>query len=78
MKKIALITGSKGGIGSAISSQLVADGYRVIATYYTGNLQCALDWFNEYPNLFKYTLRTTFVVSAFFIQKSQEASNIKK
>lgn len=47
MKKLALITGSKGGIGSAISSQLVADGYRVIATYYTGNLQCALDWFNE-------------------------------
>jgi acetoacetyl-CoA reductase len=47
MKKIALITGSKGGIGSAISSQLVEDGYRVIATYYTGNYQCALDWFNE-------------------------------
>lgn len=47
MKKVALITGSKGGIGSAISSQLVNDGYRVIATYYTGNYQCALDWFNE-------------------------------
>ena len=47
MKKIALITGSKGGIGSAISTQLVEDGYRVIATYYTGNYQCALDWFND-------------------------------
>ncbi|MDZ5517104.1 SDR family oxidoreductase [Vibrio fluvialis] len=47
MKKVALITGSKGGIGSAISSKLVEDGYRVIATYYTGNYQCALDWFNE-------------------------------
>lgn len=47
MNKVALITGSKGGIGSAISSQLVADGYRVIATYFTGNHQCALDWFNE-------------------------------
>ncbi|MFM2586908.1 SDR family oxidoreductase [Vibrio sp. TBV020] len=47
MKKIALITGSKGGIGSAISEQLVNDGYRVIATYFTGNHQCALDWFNE-------------------------------
>jgi acetoacetyl-CoA reductase len=47
MKKIALITGSKGGIGSAISEQLVNDGYRVIATYFTGNYQCALDWFNE-------------------------------
>ncbi|RTZ17275.1 SDR family oxidoreductase [Vibrio aquaticus] len=47
MNKIALITGSKGGIGSAISEQLVNDGYRVIATYFTGNYQCALDWFNE-------------------------------
>lgn len=47
MKQVALITGSKGGIGSAISSKLVEDGYRVIATYYTGNYQCALDWFNE-------------------------------
>ena len=47
MKKIALITGSKGGIGSAISTQLVEDGYRIIATYYTGNYQCALDWFND-------------------------------
>ncbi|MGY3571662.1 SDR family oxidoreductase [Vibrio paucivorans] len=47
MKKVALITGSKGGIGSAISTQLVNDGYRVIATYFTGNYQCALDWFNE-------------------------------
>ncbi|MGC9402112.1 SDR family oxidoreductase [Vibrio genomosp. F10] len=47
MKKLALITGSKGGIGSAISSKLVSDGYRVIATYYTGNHQCALDWFVE-------------------------------
>ncbi|TCN74981.1 hypothetical protein EDB62_12070 [Vibrio crassostreae] len=26
MKKLALITGSKGGIGSAISAKLVADG----------------------------------------------------
>ncbi|EGQ7955946.1 SDR family oxidoreductase [Vibrio vulnificus] len=47
MKKVALITGSKGGIGSAISSQLVENGYRLIATYYTGNHQCALDWFSE-------------------------------
>ncbi|WP_394126134.1 SDR family oxidoreductase [Vibrio hepatarius] len=47
MKKIALITGSKGGIGSAISEQLVNDGYRIIATYFTGNYECALEWFNE-------------------------------
>ncbi|MFB9214114.1 SDR family oxidoreductase [Vibrio sinaloensis] len=47
MKKIALITGSKGGIGSAISSQLVEDGYRVIATYFTGKYDCAKEWFDE-------------------------------
>ncbi|MBA5764399.1 SDR family oxidoreductase [Vibrio sp. 404] len=47
MKKIALITGSKGGIGSAITSQLVDDGYRVIATHFTGKLECAQKWFDE-------------------------------
>ncbi|WCP68774.1 SDR family oxidoreductase [Vibrio tubiashii] len=47
MKKIALITGSKGGIGSAITTQLVNDGYRVIATHFTGKKQCAQEWFNE-------------------------------
>ncbi len=47
MKKVALITGSKGGIGSAITTQLVNDGYRVIAAYFTGNHDCAQNWFNE-------------------------------
>ncbi|KEY91172.1 acetoacetyl-CoA reductase [Candidatus Photodesmus blepharus] len=52
MKKIALITGAKGGIGSAISSQLVSDGYRIIATYATTknsaeNYRRALEWLNE-------------------------------
>mgnify|MGYP000046816196 FL=1 len=47
MKKLALITGSKGGIGSAITTQLVNDGYRVIATHFTGKKQCAQEWFNE-------------------------------
>ncbi|NLS12126.1 SDR family oxidoreductase [Vibrio sp. SM6] len=47
MKKVALVTGSKGGIGSAISSQLVNDGYRVIATYFTGAYTCAVEWQNE-------------------------------
>ncbi|MDC0609709.1 SDR family oxidoreductase [Vibrio sp.] len=47
MKKIALITGSKGGIGSAISTQLVKDGFRVIACYLNGNYDCAIQWFNE-------------------------------
>lgn len=47
MNKLALITGSKGGIGSAISSKLVEQGYRLIATYYTGNYECAKEWFEE-------------------------------
>lgn len=47
MDKIALITGSKGGIGSAISEQLVRDGYRVIATYFSGGHKSALEWFSE-------------------------------
>ncbi|HIF9120417.1 TPA: SDR family oxidoreductase [Photobacterium damselae] len=47
MSKLALITGAKGGIGSAISCQLVNDGYRVIATYFTGKHECALKWFKE-------------------------------
>ncbi|MFA0442224.1 beta-ketoacyl-ACP reductase [Vibrio sp. 10N.286.49.C2] len=47
MNKLALITGSKGGIGSAISSRLVGNGYRLVATYYTGNYECAKEWFEE-------------------------------
>ncbi|WP_322804820.1 SDR family oxidoreductase [Vibrio alfacsensis] len=47
MKKVALITGSKGGIGSAITSQLVDDGFRVVATYSTGNYESAQKWFHE-------------------------------
>ncbi|USD64017.1 SDR family oxidoreductase [Vibrio sp. SCSIO 43136] len=47
MKKVALITGSKGGIGSAISSQLVSDGYRIVATYFTGAHDCARKWFES-------------------------------
>ncbi len=41
MNKLALITGSDGGIGSTITEKLVSQGYRVIAAYFTGNLQCA-------------------------------------
>ena len=32
-KKIALVTGGVGGIGTAISQSLAQDGHRVIATY---------------------------------------------
>ncbi|OOE98270.1 beta-ketoacyl-ACP reductase [Salinivibrio sp. MA351] len=47
MKKLALVTGAKGGIGSAITEKLVDDNYRVIATHFTGGGQCAQDWFEE-------------------------------
>lgn len=47
MQKLALITGAKGGIGSAITEQLVSDGFKIIATYYTGNYDCAKQWFDE-------------------------------
>ncbi|WP_025673385.1 SDR family oxidoreductase [Salinivibrio socompensis] len=47
MKKLALVTGAKGGIGSAITEKLVQDDYRVIATHFTGGAQCAQDWFEE-------------------------------
>jgi acetoacetyl-CoA reductase len=47
MKKLAIITGSKGGIGSAISSKLVEQDYRLIATFSTGNYDCAKRWFDE-------------------------------
>jgi len=36
MKKIALVTGAKGGIGSSITKGLVDAGFRVIATYTPG------------------------------------------
>ncbi|ATF09764.1 SDR family oxidoreductase [Candidatus Enterovibrio altilux] len=47
MKKLVFITGAKGGIGSAITEKLVSQNYRVIATYLTGNMQCAEHWFQE-------------------------------
>lgn len=47
MKKVVLITGSKGGIGSSITSSFVEKGYRVIATYYTGAYECAREWFES-------------------------------
>lgn len=47
MKKLALITGSNGGIGSAITEKLVEQGYRVAAAYLTGELALAEKWFEE-------------------------------
>ncbi|EPE37677.1 acetoacetyl-CoA reductase [Candidatus Photodesmus katoptron] len=48
MKKIALVTGSTGGIGTAISSKFVSDNYRVIATYSsTEYYKDSIKWFNQ-------------------------------
>lgn len=47
MTKLALLTGAKGGIGSAITEGLIEAGYRVVATFYPGNEACAKEWFLE-------------------------------
>ena len=47
MGKIALVTGAKGGIGSAITAGLVKEGYRVIATYYPNGEAKAKAWFDD-------------------------------
>lgn len=44
MNKLALITGAKGGIGSAITARLVKDGMKVIATCSRGSLEAAQTW----------------------------------
>ncbi|QUJ69341.1 SDR family oxidoreductase (plasmid) [Photobacterium sp. GJ3] len=47
MTKVALVTGAKGGIGSAITQGLVDAGYRVIATYFPTGEAKAKEWFAE-------------------------------
>ncbi|NAW65307.1 SDR family oxidoreductase [Photobacterium halotolerans] len=47
MTKVALVTGAKGGIGSAITQGLVDAGYRVIATYFPTGEDKAKEWFAE-------------------------------
>ncbi|WP_029303185.1 SDR family NAD(P)-dependent oxidoreductase, partial [Aeromonas hydrophila] len=47
MKKVALITGARGGIGSAITTALLAQGYRIIATHSSPNGAAAHDWYGE-------------------------------
>lgn len=47
MKKVALITGARGGIGSAITTALLAQGYRIIATHSSANGAAAHDWYAE-------------------------------
>ena len=47
MKKIALITGARGGIGSAITTALLTQGYRIIATHSSVNAAAAREWYQE-------------------------------
>ena len=47
MTKSALITGARGGIGSAITTALLAQGYRIIATHSSVNSAAAHDWYAE-------------------------------
>ncbi|GAB6260658.1 SDR family oxidoreductase [Photobacterium sp. CCB-ST2H9] len=47
MTKVALVTGAKGGIGSAITQGLVDAGYRVVATYFPTGEAKAKEWFAE-------------------------------
>ena len=41
MKKVALVTGAKGGIGSSITQALVDAGFRVIAAHHPKSEQSA-------------------------------------
>jgi acetoacetyl-CoA reductase len=47
MGKLALVTGAKGGIGSAITLKLVELGYKVIATHSVGSREAALEWYRQ-------------------------------
>lgn len=46
MKKIALITGARGGIGTAITTALLEQGYRIIATHSSTSAAAAREWFD--------------------------------
>ena len=46
MKKIALITGARGGIGTAITAALLEQGYRIIATHSSTSAAAAREWFD--------------------------------
>jgi acetoacetyl-CoA reductase len=43
-KKIALVTGAMGGIGTAICHKLAEDGYKVLATHRPGKEDIAKEW----------------------------------
>jgi acetoacetyl-CoA reductase len=46
-KKIALVTGAMGGIGTAICHKLAQDGYRVLATHRPGKEDIATQWIDS-------------------------------
>lgn len=46
-KKIALVTGAMGGIGTAICRRLVQEGYTVLATHRPGKEEIAIQWLAE-------------------------------
>lgn len=46
-KKVALVTGAMGGIGTAICHRLVNDGYKVLATHRPGKEDIAKQWMAE-------------------------------
>jgi len=46
-KKIALVTGAMGGIGTAICHTLVNDGYLVLASYRPGKDDAAMEWMSQ-------------------------------
>lgn len=43
-KRVALVTGGTGGIGTAICRRLSSDGLRVIAAYYPADKEASEDW----------------------------------
>lgn len=47
MKKIAVITGARGGIGTAITTALLEQGYRIVATHSSTSTAAAREWFDD-------------------------------